>query len=109
MLVLELISHSNKAEQLAQTKQKRVSRPLLNFTQMQEAEVLINTQQDGTGNERLATSAPCNVNHHHDMHITSKCNMWILYYNARSLLPKFDNLLLSVNVLRPHIICIVET
>ena len=40
------------------------------------------------------------------MHIT---NIRILYYNARSLLPKIDNLLLSVNVLRPHIICIVET
>ena len=54
----------------------------------------------------------CNINynHHHDIHITSKCNMWILYYNARSLLPKFDNLLLSVSVLRPHnIICIVKT
>ena len=43
-LVLELISHNNKAEQLAQTnveRQKRVSRLL--FTQMQEADVLINT------------------------------------------------------------------
>ena len=41
-LVLELISYSNKAEQLAQTnveRQKRVRRPL--FTQMQEADVLI--------------------------------------------------------------------
>ena len=44
VLVLELISHSNKAKQLAQTnveRQKRESRPL--FTQMQEADVLINT------------------------------------------------------------------
>ena len=44
--------------------------------------------------------------HHQD---TSKCNIRILYYNARSLLPKFDNLLLCIYVHRPHIICVVET
>ena len=33
----------------------------------------------------------------------------VLYYNARSLLPKFDELLLSVNLHAPDIICIVES
>ena len=48
------------------------------------------------------------ITHHQD---TSKCNNIIrmFYYYARSLLPKFDNHLLCVNVHRPHIFCIVET
>ena len=33
----------------------------------------------------------------------------ILYYNARSLLPKLDHLFLSVMTHSPHIICVVET
>ena len=33
----------------------------------------------------------------------------ILYFNARSLVPKLDNLFLSVVTHQPHIICIVET
>jgi hypothetical protein len=33
----------------------------------------------------------------------------LLYYNARSLLPKFDYLISSVLIYHPHIICIVET
>ena len=33
----------------------------------------------------------------------------ILYYNARSLLPKLDNLILAIDIFKPHIICIVET
>ena len=38
------------------------------------------------------------------------CNFFtILYYNARSLLPKFDVLLFSIEIYHPHIICIVET
>ena len=32
-----------------------------------------------------------------------------VYFNARSLLPKFDNLLSLVHVHNPHIICIVES
>ena len=44
---------------------------------------------------------------HH--HIISKCNLTIVCFNARSLLPKFDYLSLSVDILRPHIICLVET
>ena len=35
--------------------------------------------------------------------------MRVLYYNARSLLPKIDNLLLSVKALNPHIVCVVES
>ena len=48
--------------------------------------------------------------------VINKCNnniIRILYYNARSLLPKFDNLLLKIcvnaHIYRPHIICVVET
>ena len=33
----------------------------------------------------------------------------MLYYNARSVLPKFDYLNLAVNLYHPHIICIVES
>ena len=47
VLVLQLISHSKKDEQLAQPnveRQKKKSRPL--FTQMQEADVLINTSDN---------------------------------------------------------------
>ena len=33
----------------------------------------------------------------------------ILYFNARSVLPKFDELNLAVDVHHPRIICIVET
>ena len=33
----------------------------------------------------------------------------VLYYNARSLLPKFDELSIIMNTLKPHIICIVES
>ena len=36
-------------------------------------------------------------------------NLKILYYNARSILPKFDELRLSADTLKPHFICIVET
>ena len=35
--------------------------------------------------------------------------MRVLYYNARSLLPKIDDLLLSVEALNPHIVCVVES
>ena len=44
---------------------------------------------------------------HH--HLVSVNNLHILYYNARNLLPKFDDLLLSIYTLKPQIICIVET
>ena len=40
---------------------------------------------------------------------TDASNLRILYYNPRSLLPKFYNLLASTLTLDPHIICIVET
>ena len=36
-------------------------------------------------------------------------NLHILYYNARSLLPKLDNLILTIDIFKPHIICIVKT
>ena len=36
-------------------------------------------------------------------------NLRILYYNARSLLPKLDNLIVAIDIFKPHIICIVET
>ena len=32
-----------------------------------------------------------------------------MYYNARSVLPKFDELLLSVDIQRPDVICITES
>ena len=42
--------------------------------------------------------------------ISSNCKLLcLLYFNARSLLPKFDNLLSLVHVHNPHIICIVES
>jgi len=36
-------------------------------------------------------------------------NLKIQYYNARSLLPKFDELLISVDTQQPDIICITES
>ena len=33
----------------------------------------------------------------------------ILYYNARSILPKLDELRLLCGDLNPHVVCIVET
>ena len=47
-------------------------------------------------------------------HVQSKCNktkeqVHIVYYNARSLLPKLDELQAVSEVTRPDIICIVET
>ena len=36
-------------------------------------------------------------------------NFKILYYNARSLLPKFDELLISVDNYQPDIVCITES
>ena len=36
-------------------------------------------------------------------------NLKILYYDARSILPKFDELRLSADTLKSHFICIVET
>ena len=33
----------------------------------------------------------------------------ILYFNARSLLPKLDYLTLSISIYHPHVICVVET
>ena len=40
---------------------------------------------------------------------SSISNLKILYYNARSILPKFDELRLSADTLKSHFICIVET
>ena len=40
-------------------------------------------------------------------HSTNNFN--ILYYNARSLLPKFDELLISVDNYQPDIVCITES
>ena len=36
-------------------------------------------------------------------------NLSILYYNARSILPKHDELRLAVEVNNPDIVCIVES
>ena len=36
-------------------------------------------------------------------------NFRILYYNARSLLRKYDHLNIVVSLYHPHIICIVES
>lgn len=36
-------------------------------------------------------------------------NFCILYYNARSILPKLDCLNLAISLYHPHIICIVES
>ena len=50
--------------------------------------------------------SPVNVNYSFSL-----CNdkFYILYFNARSVLPKFDQLNLVVDVHHPHIICVVET
>ena len=40
---------------------------------------------------------------HPGIHATN--NLKIQYYNARSLLPKFDELLISVDTQQPDIIC----
>ena len=36
-------------------------------------------------------------------------NLNILYYNARSILPKLDNLFIYVKLYDPHIICVTES
>ena len=41
--------------------------------------------------------------------VNNSNNLSILYYNARSILPKHDELCLVVDVNNPDIICIVET
>ena len=33
----------------------------------------------------------------------------VLYYNARSLIPKLDELRANVASLKPHVVCVVET
>lgn len=40
--------------------------------------------------------------HHNDL-------LSVLYYNARSLFPKFDELLLTVNTRKPDIVCVTES
>ena len=43
------------------------------------------------------------------MHASNKSPLNILYFNARSLLPKIDNLRILSSVYSPDIICVVET
>ena len=44
-----------------------------------------------------------------NMETRPKSTLKILYYNARSLLPKFDELLLSADTHCPDVICITES
>jgi len=44
---------------------------------------------------------------HPRIHATK--NLKVQYYNARSLLPKFDELLISADTQQPEIICITES
>ena len=39
----------------------------------------------------------------------SETQLHVLYYNARSLLPKLDELCTTVTLEQPHIVCVVET
>ena len=39
----------------------------------------------------------------------SDCGLEIIYFNARSILPKLDELCLLCADLSPHVVCIVET
>ena len=41
--------------------------------------------------------------------VSNKENLNILYYNARSLVPKLDELALLIETHNPDIVCIVET
>ena len=41
--------------------------------------------------------------------IPNSTSLSILYFNARSLLPKFDELAATAEALQPTVICIVET
>ena len=41
--------------------------------------------------------------------VSSSNEMLIMYYNARSILPKYDELCVAVDVHKPDVICIVET
>ena len=45
----------------------------------------------------------------HSSNFQSNSNIKILYFNARSLLPKFDELLLLTDSHRPDVICITES
>lgn len=51
----------------------------------------------------------------HNMHpppfysVVNVIYVYFSFYNARSLLPKFDDFLASIDVHRPHIICVVES
>ena len=58
---------------------------------------------------------PTSTCYSNNIHVNPNCNisksshMTILYYNARSLIPKLDELILLATVHTPDIICIVET
>ena len=45
----------------------------------------------------------------HSCNFQSNSNLKILYFNARSLLPKFDELLLLTDFHHPDVICITES
>ena len=42
-------------------------------------------------------------------HLCADQNLSILFYNARSLLPKFDELLALCDEKHPGVVCVVET
>ena len=41
--------------------------------------------------------------------VSSTMCLQVLYYNARSLIPKLDELRANVASLKPHVVCVVET
>lgn len=46
---------------------------------------------------------------HHTPGLPSPSDLSILYFNARSILPKQDDIRVKVAVQNPSIVCIVET
>ena len=51
----------------------------------------------------------CNFNVHNNGNPLQSSSLTILYYNARSLIPKMDELALLADVHNPDVICIVKT
>ena len=82
---------------------------------------MTNDRPDGAVEHRARTPTVVESESLHKSRLTAKpvsvssvCNIidnsfCILYYNARSVLPKLDHLNLVISLYHPHIICIVES
>ena len=65
-----------------------------------------------TGKRIVQGAHPGNHNHNHNNeHVVNKCpnNLRILYFNVRSLYPKFDELCAQCDIEKPDVICLTET